>query len=292
MNDKIQQAFDNIHADTRLKNATKWSLALKRRRKARRKTILILIPSFLALFLVIALWGYTWIRTPVAYVSIDVNPSMELALNSLDRVVSVYAYNTEGAEILDGLSLIGSRYTEAVKNILSSSAMGPYLAENSDLVFTVAADKDREELLESELLDTSRYMGQNCHSAHTDMEMVSQAHDNGLSLGKYSAYLQLLQYDDTVTVDQCRDMSMAEIHQLIWQYQRGDGSRDESEDGYEMEYENETDYEDETDHEDETDYEDETDHEDETDYEDETDHENETPGHHKRYRHRYHGHHG
>ena len=106
MNDKIQQAFDNIHADTRLKNATKWSLALKRRRKARRKTILILIPSFLALFLVIALWGYTWIRTPVAYVSIDVNPSMELALNSLDRVVSVYAYNTEGAEILDGLSQI------------------------------------------------------------------------------------------------------------------------------------------------------------------------------------------
>lgn len=217
---KIQQAFDNIQADTQLKESTRQFLYANRRKKARRKTGLILTLACMVLSFTAGMWGYSWFQTPVSYVSIDVNPSMELALNSLDRVVSAYSYNTQGSEILNGLSLNGKKYTDAIKTIMESSAMNTYLTADPELVFTVASDKNREVILEAGAADTSRQMGHDCHSVCTDIETAALAHDSGLSLGKYNAYLLLNQYDDTVTVDQCRDMTMSEIHELIWKYQQ------------------------------------------------------------------------
>lgn len=217
---KIRQAFDNIQADTQLKETTKQALAAKRGKKARKRTGLILALACMALSFIAGMQAYSWIQTPVSYVSIDVNPSMELALNSLDRVIAASPYNDEGAEILNGLRLKGKKYTDAIKTIMGSNAMGMYLTDDPDLVFTVASDKDREITLETGAADASRETGHNCHSVSTDIETAAQAHDNGLSLGKYNAYLQLAQYDDTVTVDQCRDMSMSEIHALIRDHQQ------------------------------------------------------------------------
>lgn len=97
MANKIQQAFDNIQADTQLKESTRQFLYANRRKKARRKTGLILTLACMVLSFTAGMWGYSWFQTPVSYVSIDVNPSMELALNSLDRVVSAYSYNTQGS---------------------------------------------------------------------------------------------------------------------------------------------------------------------------------------------------
>ena len=199
---KIQQAFDNIQADTQLKESTRQFLYANRRKKARRKTGLILTLACMVLSFTAGMWGYSWFQTPVSYVSIDVNPSMELALNSLDRVVSAYSYNTQGSEILNGLSLNGKKYTDAIKTIMESSAMNTYLTADPGAA------------------DTSRQMGHDCHSVCTDIETAALAHDSGLSLGKYNAYLLLNQYDDTITVDQCRDMTMSEIHELIWKYQQ------------------------------------------------------------------------
>ena len=118
MANKIQQAFDSIQADTQLKESTRQFLYATRRKKSRKKTGLILALACMVLSFTAGMWGYSWFQTPVSYVSIDVNPSMELALNSLDRVISAYPYNTEGAEILDSLSLKGKKYTDAIKTIM------------------------------------------------------------------------------------------------------------------------------------------------------------------------------
>ena len=225
---KIQQAFDSIHADPHLKDLTKRALAEERKRRTRKKVGLVLACTLLctAFVLILGIGGYAWIETPVSYVSIDVNPSIELALNRLDRVVTASSYNTEGAEILDGLSLKGKKYTAAIQAIVGSSAMDAYLADDPELVFTVASDEAHQDRLEAEAADTSRQMGHSCHSARTDMATAAQAHDNGLSLGKYNAYLQLRQYNEAVTVEECREMSVAEILSLIRQYQQGEKAQE------------------------------------------------------------------
>ena len=45
--------------------------------------------------------------------------------------------------------------------------------------------------------------------------MIQQAHENGLTLGKYRVNLELLKYDLSVTAEDCQGMTMRELHAMI-----------------------------------------------------------------------------
>lgn len=224
MTDKIHKAFDSIKADHQLKESTKeflsanrknkTSLALNRHMALRNKFAI----ACLAIVLAAGIRGYLWLQSPVSYISIDVNPSIELALNRFDRVVSVTAYNPEGEEILKYLSLKGKIYTDAIDEIVENQVMDTYITEESGLIFTIAANNSHESNISTGVQRCCGHSGHNSHSVSADLSIIKQAHDNGLSFGKYYAYLQLVQYDDTITVDDCRDMSMSEIYDLITIY--------------------------------------------------------------------------
>ena len=51
---------------------------------------------------------YAYAKTPVAYVSMDINPSVELAVNAFDTVIAVEAYNEDGKNILEGTNLVNT----------------------------------------------------------------------------------------------------------------------------------------------------------------------------------------
>lgn len=228
MTNKIQDAFGHIQADTRLKESTKQFLREQSREKLRpgyHTAMKYAVSAVcLMLFLVMTGAGYSWIWRPVSYVSIDVNPSIELALNRFDRVVSAEAYNVEGEEILDGLSLKWKKYTEAIDTVIGCDGMQSYLTDTSQLVLTVVADSANEaELTEGVKACTSHVEG-SCHSEQADINAAPQAHENGVSCGKYKAYQELLRYDSSVTLEECRKMSMEEIWEKIREYEEGSGS--------------------------------------------------------------------
>lgn len=233
MANRIHDAFDNIKAQPQLIESTKQYISQEQRHEIRpvrnmafRK---VMAAVCLAFVLVAGIGGYTWFQTPVSYVSIDVNPSVELALNRLDRVVSIDAYNMQGEEILKNLSLIGKKYTDAIDLIVGSKEMGAYLTDEEEIVFAVAAPVGREGALQSGVERCASHSGHKSQSIRVDLGMVSQAHGHGLSLGKYYTYLQLARYDDTVTVDDCKNMSMAQMHGMIYEHEHGGGKGHEQE---------------------------------------------------------------
>lgn len=233
---EIRDAFENIHADARLKEAIKQFLEEKyEERQGRRRPVFKRAAAVFCVLLVLlaGVGGYSWIQAPAAYMSIDVNPSIELVLNRFDNVISAEAYNAEGEEILESLSLKGKKYTGAIDAIMESGRMKKYLTEESELVFTIAADSDKGNELKAGVEYCSSHMGHASESISVDKEIVSEAHDHGCSLGKYYAYLQLSQYDDSVTIDDCRDMSMSKIHGLIKKHRHGDGHSQEEDGGQE-----------------------------------------------------------
>lgn len=89
---KIRDAFEGIHADTQMKETTKQFLAEKyeeRQKKFFRPVFKRAMPVVCVLLLfLIGVGGYSWIQAPAAYVSIDINPSIELVLNRFDKVLS------------------------------------------------------------------------------------------------------------------------------------------------------------------------------------------------------------
>lgn len=240
MTNKIYDAFGHIQADAHLKESTKQFLRERSRRKVRpdRHPVVSFAASAVCamLLLVAGGIGYSWIWTPVSYVSIDVNPSMELGLNRFNRVVSAEAYNVEGEEILDGLPLKWKNYTEAIDTVIESEEMQSYLTDTSELVLTVTADSAYEAELTEGVKACASHVEGGCHSAQADINAVPQAHENGVSCGKYKAYLELSQYDTTITLDECRKMSMEEIWERIKTYEEsgedgktdGEGTDDEA----------------------------------------------------------------
>ena len=239
MNNKIYDALDTVKAGDTLKASTMEYLKHSRQKRAVRRfrpsVYKTLIAVCAMLLVVVGIGSYSFLQTPVSYVSIDVNPSIELALNRFDRVVSATAFNKDGAAVLEGLSVQGLSYTEAIDQILESANMKAYLTDEAELVFTVAAgDADKGDALLLGIENCPGSMEHGGHSVLGEMDTVAEAHHNGLSLGKYSAYLELAQYDPEITVEDCHHMSMAQIHGLIRAHEKEHESEHEEDHGQEQ----------------------------------------------------------
>lgn len=238
---KVRDAFGCVKASEGLKESTKSFLReAGRNRQAHRGAALRLATVCAALAVFLGIGGFAFLGTPVAYVSIDVNPSLELELNRLDRVIAVRAFNEDGERIAAGISVKGMRCEDALEKILDSREMQPYLTQDAALTFTVATESEPKE---AQLLsDIARSRGCTEHggvSVRADMSLVGEAHENGLSLGKYLAYRLLVQYEPSVTVQDCHDMSMSQLHGMLEEHEHGTShgdSQGEHETGHETEH--------------------------------------------------------
>lgn len=142
--------------------------------------------------------------TPVAYVGIDINPSLELSVNRWSQVVEVVGLNPEGQSIAGRLHLKGSDLVRAIRTVVNQAASDGFIATgNENLVvlsvtgetgvpqqIVAALDKARGEV-EQELSGK----GQGQSSIVTVLvaqgkTLRQQAMDEGLSPGKFLVLLE------------------------------------------------------------------------------------------------------
>ncbi|MEG2349510.1 MAG: hypothetical protein RSB57_03235 [Hungatella sp.] len=216
MNNPLYDAFDQIKATDALKHHTAATLHSKLQEHpvpAHRSHHLAFTALLFLLLTTGTLGSYSLFLAPVSYISIDVNPSIELTLNRLDRVVSVQGYNEEGNAILQQLRLQHVYYTDAVETILVNETFSAYLTEDAALTFTVVSAK--EDSLQMGIQGCRGYAehGGACHGGGA--QIVKQAHHSQMSVGKYRAFLELSQYDNTITPEEFRTLSMREIQDRI-----------------------------------------------------------------------------
>ena len=204
---QFREAFGQIHAEDELRANTKDFLA-RQINKKKAHTFPILKTA-----------GGAWLYlTPSAYISIDINPSLELGVNRFDRIVSIEAFNSDGQELAEQLDIRYMDYSEAMEELLSEQTVEAYLENNAVMTVTVAgSDEEKtDQILENVETCTAGHSNISCHSG--DMAEMHEAHSEGLSFGKYRAYLELKSLDPSVTPDDIRDLSMREIQDLIDSY--------------------------------------------------------------------------
>lgn len=220
LNNQFREAFGSIHATEQMKQNTCDFLLHEYSKQQRKHRIPLRYATVFCAILALVICsvsGYRFYITPVSYISVDVNPSVELGLNRLDYVVSSTAYNNDGVIILQNLNLKHKSYTEAIEILLADNTFGNYLSDSSLLSFTVVSDK--EEVLLAGIRQCHGYANINteCHSANA--QLVEDAHHTGLSFGKYQAFLELSNYDKSITAEDCRNLTMRQIRDRIRQYQ-------------------------------------------------------------------------
>ena len=225
MRDEIKKAFDAVQADAALTRGTKDFLAQRLYRRPARRRAARLAPVLACLALAAAGWGeYRFYFTPQLTVSIDVNPSLELGVNRLNRVISVEGFNSDGEALAQSLDLKYMDCTAALKELLSSQELTAYLSADELVSIAVVGGEGGagQELLTFLQDETAGQKNIYCCSA--SYQEVAPAHELGLSYGKYRACLALQQLDPDLELEDVCHMTMRQIQDLTQELCEEEGS--------------------------------------------------------------------
>ena len=99
------------------------------------------------------IFSWLWFSTK-AVVSIDVNPSVALSLNRFEYVIDTQAGNTDGADVLDDLSLKNLKLSTALDALMGAMSRKGYLDDQAQIsVFVDGSDDDFNRELYDEITD-------------------------------------------------------------------------------------------------------------------------------------------
>lgn len=188
-------------------------------RKIRTKSHSLRFAYGMAACLILALMGFfgvNYVTTPTAYIDLDINPSIELAVNRFDYVVGVEAINEDAQEILEEANVIGKSSTEAVEELMDEIAAAAYAPDDSFLELSIASDDaNQASVLESDMDAIMRNCGYSGRCSVVDENVRIEAQNNNMGMGKYLAAQELIALDSDVTIDECSHMSMRQIRDRI-----------------------------------------------------------------------------
>ncbi len=169
--------------------------------------------------------------TPTAYVSIDVNPSIEYRVNMFGTVLSASGVNDDGSEMLDKINLRRLRnkpIDEAVAITVEEIAEAGYIDdEEAGIIISTSARNQRRaeklaERLEEKANEACRLRGRGklASAEAFGRELVGEARERGVTPGKLRLVqiLRNLSDDPDFNIDEWLDKPVGEILAEIRKY--------------------------------------------------------------------------
>lgn len=157
-------------------------------------------------------------------IDIDVNPSIELRINSEDRVVKVIAVNADAREILDGMKLEGAQTKVAINAIVGSMVNHGYFEEERPILVSVESKnkgtlaKKKKTVVSdiNEIVDTysvnATVISQTFEIDDNSDKMVDKF---DISQGKAALIARIREIDESQAEDELALMSISELADLL-----------------------------------------------------------------------------
>lgn len=218
--EKIKAAFEEVCTGD-LKTPTLEFVRenqTKTEKNSRKRLLFPAIPAiaggFFAVILAVLIPVYFF---PTVFISVDINPSLELGINRLNRVVSVKGFNEDGEILAKKLDIRFMDYREALNSIMKTQKITELLDSGGLMSFCVVGrnrGKNQEMKILSTLEEkTKTSLNTYCHYA--DFKEVKEAHHQGLSYGKYKALMQLKKNYPEIQPENFRNIPMKDIHRIL-----------------------------------------------------------------------------
>lgn len=189
-----------------------------------------LLVSAIILVAAIAFGGYkyyNYTKTPVSYISIDINPSVELGVNAKGKVVTVTPDNSDGNRIVKGQKLINSSLSSAVNQLITSAAKNNFIKSDGSTVIALTSmskdSKSAEQLTEiSEKAAVSAVNANKLSAVYykdsADLSLKEQAEKSGVSPGKYKLIKVIQSLDPAATVETLKNATVSDIMKELKKY--------------------------------------------------------------------------
>lgn len=155
----------------------------------------------------------------VAVIGIDVNPSLELSINSKNKVIGVNTNNEDGKKVLGDMNLKGSNVDVAVNAIFGSMVKNGYINENDNsiLISMVEGNYDVDKLannvysyLKNEKLNSS-ILTQNVDTTSYDKDLSKKYN---ISVSKVKLIRSILNKNSLYDFEELSKLSTNELNIL------------------------------------------------------------------------------
>lgn len=178
----------------------------------------VLAASIVIVFLFMSIWNFIFLpqsQVVVAYVNVDINPSMEFGINKKGNVVEVLGLNKDGEELLKDLELIGLSIKEAIEKITVAAIEEKYLTteKGNTVLITVSSDealpgkvKDLENKVKNVLRKNN--ITAEANTLSVSKELYEQAKEENISTGKYVLYMEAVEQGLDISLDDLREQNM------------------------------------------------------------------------------------
>ncbi len=226
LDNKIAGIFDKVHTEDHLKaKTTNYLYAEIRKRRGAARTGYWRLTAACASFVLLLCFGgfsYRAYFMPVTYIDMDVNPSIELTLNRLGKVIGYQAYNDDGTEILNTVEVDRIDYRQAVEKLIDVMGAEGYFEKESLLSVTVQTKENgkKDGILRSlqETIDAAgtkyRYGITSDVYAVTE-EVKHSAAEHHVSPAKYLLIQELTGLDEDINFEECKGHSVYELQQQV-----------------------------------------------------------------------------
>lgn len=164
--------------------------------------------------------AYAYYKTPTSYISVDINPSVELGINAFGKVVTVKAYNTDGETIISGLQLVNSNVESAVRLIVKSASQNGFIKDDGSSFISVTAETNNEKKAEA-LIQDAQTGAEEAITAEDDQATIlsdntalnrrDEALALGITPGKLNLIQKLQELDPTIQTDDYKGASVSDI---------------------------------------------------------------------------------
>lgn len=255
METTFKKALSQIKADDKLKiktaqyilNLDSNVISIQSASATKKKTPfakkLIAAACIAAVFCALPVGAYAYYKTPTSYISVDINPSVELGINSFGKVVSVTAYNTDGETVVAGLSLINSDVESAVKLIVISASQNGFIKDDGSSFISVTAETNNENRAEK-LKQNAQAGAEDAIESEDDTATIEadnialDRRDEAIALGITPGKLNLIQklqaLDPDILTDEFKNASVSDIQKKFTELKKEHSDQNAKDDAEEM----------------------------------------------------------
>lgn len=159
-------------------------------------------------------------KSDVAIIGIDVNPSLELSINTLNKVVKVNTNNNDAIKIIDNMDLIGTNVDVAMNAIFGSMVKNGYINndDNSVLISLVEGNYDVSKLannvhnyLKNEKINSSILI-ENTNTSDYDNKLSSKY---GISVSKVKLIRSIINKNSIYNFEELSKLNTNELNLLL-----------------------------------------------------------------------------
>jgi len=186
------------------------------------KFVLSFVFLFAAIFAII---GCTEVSANDTYVTLDINPSIELIVNRRDKVIYANALNEDGEVLLAELDLIGMDVEDAIDLIIETATNLGYIDPDAEETYvsvtaiskdTAIGDQVREQIKEHiNNAFARRYMMGKAQDKAFTPEFIAEAESYGVTPGFLFMVKSALIADDELLLEDALLLTPEELQSII-----------------------------------------------------------------------------